>query len=152
MERQSSSRVTVGSASPRSYDLPVTEGAGVPNADAEGMTQELLRVVVAEFYRRASRDGRLGPVFELHVRDWDDHLARMAEFWSAALLRTGRYSGRPVERLRSIDGLSDGHFGRLIELFEATVRDLCSPREADAFLVRALRMRDAMSKVLSSGA
>ena len=32
------------------------------------------------------------------------HLARMTDFWSAALLRTGRYSGRPVERHRSIEG------------------------------------------------
>jgi hemoglobin len=152
MELQSSTHVMVGSPSPRSYGLPVTEGVGVPHADAEGITEELIRDVVVEFYRRARRDGRLGPVFELHVHDWEAHLARMTDFWSAALLRTGRYSGRPVERHRSIDGLSDGHFGRWVELFEATVRDLCSPREADAFLVRARRMRDGMTKVLGLGA
>ena len=130
------------------YGLRVTEGVGVPHADAEGITEELIRDVVVEFYRRARRDERLGPVFEAHVREWDGHLARMTDFWSAALLRTGRYSGRPVERHRAIAGLSRGHFDRWIELFEATVRDLCSAREAEAFLVRARRMRDAMSKVL----
>ena len=76
----------------------------------------------------------------------------MTDFWSAALLRTGRYSGRPVEQHRAIDGLSRGHFDRWIELFEATVRDLCPAREAEAFLVRARRMRDAMTKVLGLGA
>jgi hemoglobin len=126
----------------------VTEGLGVPHADAEGITEDLIRAVVDEFYRRARRDDRLGPVFETHVREWDGHLARMADFWSAALLRTGRYAGRPVERHREIEGLRSGHFDRWIALFEDTVRDLCPPREAEAFLVRARRMREGMTKVL----
>ena len=124
------------SNSTRSYgSLAVTEDIGVPHADAEGITEDLIRAVVVEFYRRAHQDDRLGPVFEAHVHEWETHLARMTDFWSAALLRTGRYSGRPVEQHRSIDGLGDGHFGRWVELFEATVRDLCSPRQAEAFLV-----------------
>jgi hemoglobin len=126
----------------------MTEGAGVPHADAEGVSEDQIRAVVDEFYRRARRDERLGPVFEAHVGAWDVHLARMTDFWSAALLRTGRYSGRPVERHREIDGLSAGHFDRWVELFEDTVRDLCLPREAEAFLVRARRMREGMTKVL----
>ena len=132
----------------RSYGLATTEGPGIPHADAEGVSEDLIRVVVDEFYRRARWDDRLGPVFEAHVGEWDVHLARMTDFWSAALLRTGRYSGRPVERHRNIDGLSAGHFDRWIELFEDTVRDLCPPREAKAFLVRARRMREGISKVL----
>ena len=136
------------SYSTRSYGLAVTEDIGIPHADAEGITEDLIHAVVIEFYRRARRDDRLGPVFEAHVHEWETHLARMTDFWSAALLRTGRYSGRPVEQHRSIDGLSDGHFGRWVELFEATVRDLCSPRHAEAFLVRARRMREGMTKVL----
>ncbi len=100
---------------------------------------------------RARLDERLGPVFEAYIDDWDEHLARMTDFWSAALLRTGRYSGTPVGRHRSIEGLSHGHFGRWIELFDATVRDLCQSREAKAFLDRARRMRVAMSKVLGVG-
>ena len=148
MELQSNSRETAGSPPPRLYGLPVTEGVGIPHADAEGITEDQIHAVVVEFYRRARRDERLGPVFEGYVEDWDGHLARMTDFWSAALLRTGRYSGRPVERHRNIDGLSAGHFDRWIELFEDTVRDLCPPREAKAFLVRARRMRDGMTKVL----
>jgi hemoglobin len=126
----------------------VTEGAGVPHPDAEGITEDLIRDVVAEFYRRARRDERLGPVFEIHIHDWNAHLARMRDFWSAALLRTGRYSGNPVQRHRSIDGLSAAHFDRWITMFEATVGDLCPPRKAEAFVVRARRMREGMMKVL----
>jgi hemoglobin len=108
----------------------------------------LIRDVVEEFYRRARRDDRLGPVFESHVDSWDVHLARMVDFWSAALLRTGRYSGRPVERHRAIEGLGLEHFDRWIALFEATVRDLCAPAEAAAFLARGVRMREGMTRSL----
>jgi hemoglobin len=134
--------------STRPNGLATTEGPGVPHEDAEGITEDQIRAVVVEFYRRARRDDRLGPVFEAHVGDWGAHLMRMTDFWSAALLRTGRYSGRPVERHRGIDGLSAGHFDRWIELFEDTVRDLCPPREAKAFLVRARLKREGMIKVL----
>jgi hemoglobin len=148
MEPKTSPRWGVGPASPRSYGLRMTEGSGVPHGDSEGITEDQIRAVVVEFYARARRDGRLGPVFETHVEEWDRHLTRMTDFWSAALLRSGRYSGNPMEQHRAILDLNPGHFDRWLELFEATVRDLCSDREAEAFLVRAWRMRRAMSKAL----
>jgi hemoglobin len=131
--------------------MPLSERPALPDADATGIAEDLIREVVVEFYRRARRDDRLGPVFEAHVHEWDVHLARMSDFWSAALLRTGRYSGRPVVRHRSVAGIAAGHFDRWIELFEETVRDLCPPDQAEAFLVRARRMRDGMIMVLGLG-
>lgn len=148
MQGRVESRGEIGSYKPRSYGLSTTEPLGVPHTDAKGVTEELIRAVVVEFYRRARQDDRLGPVFESNVQDWETHLARMTDFWSAALLRTGRYSGRPVERHRSIEGLGDDHFSRWVELFETMARELCPPQEAQAFLDRARRMRAAMSNVL----
>lgn len=150
MERQSSSHGGVSPTAPpaRHYGLPMTETIGVRHADCEGITEEQIRAVVVEFYRRARLDDVLGPVFEAYVEEWDRHLARMTDFWSAALLRSGRYSGRPIERHRGIAELRIEHFDRWIELFEDTVRDICADHEAEAFLVRARKMRDAMSKLL----
>jgi hemoglobin len=148
MTRPSNAYDSNGPNPVRPYGLPVTEGLGVPHPDAEGITEELIRAVVVEFYRRARREAVLGPVFEVYIQEWDTHLDRMTDFWSAALLRTGRYSGRPVERHRGIDNLRDEHFRHWIVLFEETVRDLCAPREAEAFLVRAQRMKEGMVKVL----
>jgi hemoglobin len=144
----SSNRVGAVPPGLRRYGLPLAERPTLPDADAEGITEELIRDVVVEFYRRARRDEQLGPVFEAHVDDWDTHLARMTDFWSAALLRTGRYAGRPVERHRLLGGLKAGHFDRWIELFQDTVRDLCPPGQSEAFLIRAQRMRDGMTMVL----
>jgi hemoglobin len=148
MNLQAGSHGPVGPLPVRAYGLPLTGQPGLPWDDAAEISEDLIRSVVVEFYRRARQDDRLGPVFEEHVDDWDVHLGRMTDFWSAALLRTGRYSGNPVEQHRRIPGLQDGHFGRWIELFEATVRDLCEPGPAEAFLIRARRMRDGLSKAL----
>src|SRR5262245_17859557 len=112
MTVQSDTGGSVVPPAPRRYGLPLSERQALPDADAEGITEDLIREVVVEFYRRARRNGRLGPVFEAHVYDWDAHLTRMTDFWSAALLRTGRYSGRPVERHRLIGDLTAGHFDR----------------------------------------
>ncbi len=139
---------------PRDYGnhgLSLGEQPGLPDAEAAGIGEELIGEVVEEFYRRARHDDQLGPVFVAHVHDWGAHLKRMNDFWSAALLRTGRYSGRPVERHRTVVGISEGHFDRWFERFEETVRDLCSPGQAEAFLVRARRMRDGMVFVLGLG-
>jgi hemoglobin len=148
MELPSSVREPGEPAPLRSYRLPLTEAVGIPHPDAAGITEALIHDVVVEFYLRARRDEQLGPVFEAHIHEWESHLTRMTDFWSAALLRTGRYSGRPVERHRLIDKLSGGHFDRWIELFEATVHDLCPPPHAVAFLGRAQRMRDGLTKSL----
>lgn len=128
--------------------LPITERSGTPDDDAIGLTEEKINEVVVEFYRRTLLDERLEPVFSSHVHDWDEHLSRMTDFWSAALLKSGRFSGRPVERHRAIEGLSDEHFERWLVVLESTVRDLCIPRHAGAFLLRARRMRVGMTRAL----
>ena len=38
----------------RRYGLPVTEGAGIPHPDAEGITEEVIHDVVVEFYQKGA--------------------------------------------------------------------------------------------------
>ncbi len=83
------------------------------------------------FYERTRADPLLGPVFELHVADWDAHLATMRDFWTSAVYRTGRYSGRPFEAHRPLSELTPEHFARWLALWEQTVRDAVrSPADA----------------------
>jgi hemoglobin len=135
--------------SPLPSSLPLTESSAAPFADARGIDEALIRLVVDAFYRRVARDDRLGPVFAVRIHDWDEHLERMADFWSAALLRTGRYSGNPLQRHRAIEGLDADHFDRWLALFDSTAHDLCTPEHAQAFVDRARRMRGALSKILA---
>src|SRR4051794_9411153 len=55
-------------------------------AQAGDIDENPIRAVVSEFYRRARRDAQIGPVFEVHVHHWEEHLAQMTDFWSGVLL------------------------------------------------------------------
>ena len=95
--------------------------------------------MVDDFYASCRRDPVLGPIFERQVQDWDGHLARISAFWSAALLRTGGYSGRPLEAHLEIPGLDPGHFSTWLRLFRETLSRRCTPEVGAAFLTLAGR-------------
>lgn len=122
--------------------LPITTTPAAPFSAT--VTPEAIRAIVEEFYARCRAHPVLGPVFERQVRDWDAHLARIREFWAAAVLRTGSYAGRPLEAHRAIPGLAPEHFSVWLRLFGETVRAHCSPADADLFMTLAGRMAGRM--------
>jgi hemoglobin len=88
------------------------------------------------------RDPLIGPVFDAAIApdEWPAHLDKLCAFWSATLLRTGRYDGRPLPPHLRIPGLGEAHFRRWLGLFRDTVRRLCPEDVAALFMDRALRI------------
>jgi len=112
-----------------------------PDNDHEsGVDAATIEAVVDEFYAACRADPELGPIFAAHVHDWDEHLARIHAFWSSVLLRTGEYSGRPLESHLSIPSLGTRHFSTWLRLFRETVERRCTPRGAAIFMGFAGRM------------
>jgi hemoglobin len=113
---------------------------GVPLPDV--LDETMIRSVVHGFYDEIRRDELLGPIFldRIEPSDWPRHLAKMCDFWSATLLRTSRYDGRPLPPHLTISGLGEAHFRRWLRLFRATVRRICPPEVAALFMDRALRV------------
>ena len=109
---------------------------------SEALDEAMVQAVVHGFYGEIRKDDLLGPIFVDHIApaDWPAHLARMCDFWSATLLRTDRYEGRPLSPHLAIPELQEAHFHRWLSLFHRTVERLCSPEVADLFLDRALRI------------
>lgn len=106
----------------------------------EEISEVLVKRLVHAFYARVRADGVLGPIFEARIEDrWDEHLATMVDFWSSIALMTGRYSGSPHVVHRALD-LAPAHFTRWLELFDATVNDVCAGRAAAFFVDRAHRI------------
>lgn len=116
----------------------VVDGAPLPAA----LDEETIAAVVHAFYARVRRDALIGPVFEAAIapHEWPDHLAKLCDFWSATLLRTGRYAGRPLPPHLNIPDLGEAHFRRWLRLFRDTVQQLCPPEVAALFMDRALRI------------
>jgi len=87
--------------------------------------------LVHDFYRRVRADSVLGPIFEAHIDDWDEHLDRMVSFWSSLLLRTGTYSGMPMPRHVALPDLRGDMFVRWLQLFRQTTDTFNNPRFAE---------------------
>ncbi len=116
----------------------VVDGKVLP----ELLDEATIEAVVHGFYDRIRKDELLGPIFSKAIApdEWPRHLAKMCDFWSATLLRTGRYNGRPLPAHIAVPGLEEVHFRRWLGLFRETVQELCTPDVAALFMSRALRV------------
>ena len=48
-----------------------------------GITDSMIRGLVDAFYARVRADAVLGPIFEAKAHDWEEHLAKLTDFWSS---------------------------------------------------------------------
>lgn len=108
-------------------------------------TEEAIRRLVDRFYGRVRRDALLGPVFARAVGEddaaWSAHLARVSDFWSSLVLKSGRYHGDPFSaHLRLLPGLEPAMFDRWLALFCETCGELFEPEAARLFHDRAERV------------
>lgn len=112
--KSKSMRMTANGRSKRTI---IIGGAPLPDVIDEGM----IRCVVHGFYAEIRRDELLGPIFRdrIEPNDWPRHLAKICDFWSATLLRSSRYEGRPLPPHLAISGLGEAHFRRWLKLFRA---------------------------------
>lgn len=93
----------------------------------ETCTEDEVRNLVHTFYANVRRDEVLGPIFDTHVSDWDHHLGKMVDFWSAILRGTARYHGTPMPKHAALPDLSGALFQRWLKLFRATTAGLGNP-------------------------
>ena len=91
--------MSIHSSHDRFYGVPIRSCVTLPNDDAQGVSEKMIRAVVVEFYRRARRDAQLGPIFDAHIADWTEHLDRMTDFWSAGF---GKPAATPATRWKVI--------------------------------------------------
>ncbi len=119
---------------------PRPEAPGI----AAGIDEKLIGTLVDRFYAAVRRDEILGPVFESRIADWDEHLAKLRDFWSSVVLMTGRYKGRPMPVHAAIAEITDTHFERWLALFAETARAVCPPAAAALFIDRSRRIAESL--------
>lgn len=117
-------------------------------ADA-GIDDAAIALLVRTFYARARADDLIGPIFAAAVMDWDEHIAKITDFWSGIMLRTSRYDGRPL-RPHIMLGIESRHFDRWLDLFEATARELFAEKASAAFILRARRIADSFEMAIGT--
>lgn len=117
-------------------ELPVHHG---------DLDRHFIGTVVREFYQRVRADRRLGPIFEGVIGDdWEPHLEKLTDFWSAVMLKNGAYNGRPVPAHLKLKQVREADFDIWLGIFRQTTKDLCQPEIAAAFAERAERIAQSL--------
>lgn len=119
--------------------LPLTAPSR-PTAPVASADEAMIRTLVDTFYEGVRDDPVLGPIFGRHIADWSLHLPKMYDFWSTVVLRSGRYTGRPLEAHERLPGLTEAHFARWLDLWRRTVERVVPEAARAAFTVPAERM------------
>jgi hemoglobin len=109
-----------------------------------GITEQMVYDLVHAFYARVRVDPVLGPIFNPAVDDWDQHLAKLCDFWSSVTLMTGRYKGTPMRVHAELPEINDSHFQAWLALFETTAAEICPPPAAAVFIDRAHRIAQSL--------
>ncbi|CAB3785175.1 Group 3 truncated hemoglobin ctb [Pararobbsia alpina] len=107
-------------------------------------TEEEVSELVHAFYAKVHEDPLLAPIFNAHVKDWEQHLAKMVDFWSSTLRGTARYRGTPMPRHAQLPGLDPELFKRWLSLFHQTTRALGNAAMRDRADMLAPRIAESL--------
>jgi hemoglobin len=119
-------------------NMPVQRLLRVGPGAAVGITEAMIHELVHAFYATIRADPALEPIFNRVIGDgWDDHLAKLCDFWSSVLLMTGRFKGAPMPAHIRIAEIRPTHFARWLHLFKQTAEQLCPPEAAALFVAKS---------------
>jgi len=123
--------------------------ASSPDAKRSVIDVASIRLMVDDFYARVREDPELGPVFASRIDNrWPEHLDKMVDFWTTALLHERRYFGNPRGVHAAIAELRSTHFDRWLALFDATLHALFVDDVAAAVLAKSQAMARALTRAL----
>jgi hemoglobin len=110
----------------------------------ESVTEEMIEELVHGFYGRVRDHPDLGPIFDGAISDWEPHLAKMVDFWSAVMLSTRRFKGNPVMKHNALTSVKLEHFQTWLGLFCENARDVCPAEIAEEFIKRAETIAESL--------
>nr|WP_299220828.1 group III truncated hemoglobin [uncultured Aquimarina sp.] len=101
--------------------------------------------IVSQFYTKVRKEKVLGPIFNHVIKNWDEHLDRLTDFWETNLLFVTKYKGNPIKAHQEVDATFQGnitehHFGIWLNLWFTTIDELYSGEKADTAKRRARKM------------
>lgn len=109
------------------------------------LDEALLPPLVDRFYARVREDELIGPIFKDTIRDWDEHLVRLTDFWSSVMLASGRYKGNPmVAHLKHVAQLTGPMFDRWLEIWRQTTSEMLPPQAAAGMQDKANRIAESL--------
>ena len=87
--------------------------------------REDIYFIVDSFYRKVRKHEVLGPIFGV-VKNWDEHLQKLTDFWDGNVFGTKNFRGNPMLKHQIVDaqnnyGITQEHFGFWLQMWFETI-------------------------------
>ena len=102
-------------------------------------------LLVDSFYVKVRKNDLLGPIFNDSIKNWEEHLNHLTDFWETNLFFVKKYKGDPMAKHIEVDqqfdnSINEMHFGIWLNLWFETVDELFAGDRAQQAKNRARQM------------
>ncbi|WP_409417503.1 group III truncated hemoglobin [Flavobacterium sp. PS2] len=107
--------------------------------------REDISLLVNTFYTKIRANTEIGFYFNDMIKDWDEHLEKLTDFWETNLFAVKKYKGNPIEAHNKVDDyfnhqISSHEFGIWLNVWFETLDELYEGENVDTLKRRARKM------------
>ncbi len=119
-------------------------------ANAVGVDENYITLLLDNFYSRVRRHEVLGPIFQDTIgNDWSEHLVIIKSFWVSFIFGDGSYKRDMGPIHKNLTDVKPEHFAIWLELFRSTLEDTAPQPEAiEFFMARAGRVAQGLQTIM----
>ncbi|GAA0719515.1 truncated hemoglobin Ctb [Aquimarina litoralis] len=108
-------------------------------------TRNDIYLIVSCFYEKVKTEKTLGPIFNTIIKNWDEHINTLTDFWETNLLCVSKYKGNPIKKHKIVNtafnsSITVYHFGIWLQIWFQTIDALYSGEKAETAKRRARKM------------
>lgn len=101
--------------------------------------------LVSSFYKKVRQNPEIGYFFNQVIKDWDEHLDKLTDFWESHLFGKAIYYGNPKKAHIEVDQrnneqISSYHFGVWLNMWFETIDELYEGERAERAKTNARKM------------
>ncbi len=113
-------------------------------------SREDINTLIHNFYAEIREEELLGPIFNAMIKDWDQHLNLLVDFWETNLFLIKKYTGNPLAAHVKTDKfhnheINEYHFGIWLNLWFKNIDALFEGENAQLAKNRARNMSTFMN-------
>lgn len=111
--------------------------------------REDVSLIVRGFYAKVRTDETLAHIFNNIIKDWEEHLEKLTDFWTMQLFGGKVYHGNPIRVHQEVDEQSNHevtayHFGTWLNLWFETIDANFTGENVDTLKRRARKMQTVL--------
>lgn len=107
--------------------------------------REDITLLVHTFYTKIRADAEIGFYFNEMIKNWEEHLEKLTDFWEMNLFGGKKYKGNPLEAHNKVDEhfeskITSNEFGIWLNYWFQTLDELFEGENVDILKRRARKM------------